>query len=317
MRIAWLGLLLLATAGTAEAQSWPSRPVRVVVPYAAGGPLDTALRVVTDHLAERLGGQFYIDNRPGAGGIVGTDLVAKAPPDGHTLVFQTSAIAILVGLHRKLPYDAERDLAPISLIGTAATTLVALPGFAASNIPELIALARQRPGQITYGSGGNGTTNHLAGELLENLAGIDLQHVPYRGAAAALNGLLARDVDMMFASTIETVPRIQSGQVKILAVTNPERSAAVPTAQTIAETVPGYDCTIWYSLFAPAGTPPEIIRRLSDAVVTLRDDPAAKARYDRLGATLIASRPEALAEKLRVEIPKWRRLIEDARIVAE
>jgi tripartite-type tricarboxylate transporter receptor subunit TctC len=297
-----------------RAEDWPSRPIRLVIPYAAGGPVDVAARIVGDRLAERFHERVLLDNRPGAGGNIGADLVAKAAPDGYTLLFTTSSISIAPSIYKSLPYDVLRDLAPISQILTQPTTLIALDGFAASTIPELIALARAQPGTITYASGGNGTTNHLSGEMLKALAGIDIVHVPYRGTAPAFTALIAGEVDMMFASTIESMPLIKAGRVKALAVTNAERSPLLPDLPTIGEFVPGYECTIWYGLWGPAGLPPEILTALSDAILALPGQPEIKARFDQFGATLVASTPQAFARHLKAEVERWAKLVAAAGI---
>jgi tripartite-type tricarboxylate transporter receptor subunit TctC len=313
MRVAILGFFLLLPL-MASAESWPSRPIRLVIPYAAGGPVDVAARIVGDRLAERFHERVLLDNRPGAGGNIGADLVAKATPDGYTLLFTTSSISIAPSIYKSLPYDVLRDLTPISQILTQPTTLIALDGFAASTIPELIALARARPGTITYASGGNGTTNHLSGEMLKALAGIDIVHVPYRGTAPAFTALIAGEVGMMFASTIESMPLIKAGRVKALAVTNAERSPLLPDLPTIGEFVPGYECTIWYGMWGPAGLPPEILTALSDAILALPGEPDIKARFDQFGATLVASTPPAFARHLKAEVDRWAKLVAAAGI---
>ena len=312
-RAAFLALALLLPF-EARAESWPSRPIRLVIPYAAGGPVDVAARIVGDKLAERFRERVLLDNRPGAGGNIGADLVAKATPDGYTLLFTTSSISIAPNIYKSLPYDVLRDLAPISQILTQPTTLIALDDFAASTIPELIALARAQPGIITYASGGNGTTNHLSGEMLKALAGIDIVHVPYRGTAPAFSALIAGEVGMMFASTIESMPLIKAGRVKALAVTNAERSPLLPDLPTIGEFVPGYECTIWYGLWGPAGLPPEILTQLSDAILALAGQPEIKARFDQFGATLVASTPQAFARHLKAEVDRWAKLVAAAGI---
>jgi tripartite-type tricarboxylate transporter receptor subunit TctC len=313
MRVAILGFFLLLPL-MASAESWPSRPIRLVIPYAAGGPVDVAARIVGDKLAERFRERVLLDNRPGAGGNIGADLVAKATPDGYTLLFTTSSISIAPSIYKSLPYDVLRDLAPISQILTQPTTLIALDGFAASTIPELIVLARARQGTITYASGGNGTTNHLSGEMLKALAGIDIVHVPYRGTAPAFTALIAGEVGMMFASTIESMPLIKAGRVKALAVTNAQRSPLLPDLPTIGEFVPGYECTIWYGMWGPAGLPPDIVTALSDAILALPGQPDIKARFDQFGATLVASTPQAFARHLKAEVDRWAKLVAAAGI---
>jgi tripartite-type tricarboxylate transporter receptor subunit TctC len=310
---AWLVLNVLSSLGV-RAEAWPARPIRLVIPYAAGGPVDVAARIVGDRLADRFHERVLLDNRPGAGGNIGADVVAKATPDGYTLLFTTSSISIAPSVYKSLSYDLLRDLAPISQILTQPTTLIALEDFTAGTIPQLIKLARAAPGTLTYASGGNGTTNHLSGEMLKTMAKIDIVHVPYRGTAPAFTALIGGEVKMMFASTIESMPLIKSGRVKALAVTNAERSPLLPDLPTIGESVPGYECTIWYGLWGPAGLPPEILTQLSDAILALCDQPDVKARFDQFGATLVASTPEAFALHLRAEVEKWAKLVAAAHI---
>jgi tripartite-type tricarboxylate transporter receptor subunit TctC len=314
MRRAALLLWMLLLPLDAGAETWPSRPLRLVIPYAAGGPVDVAARIVGDKLAERFHARVLLDNRPGAGGNIGSDLVAKASPDGYTLLFTTSSIAIAPSIYKSLSYDVLRDLAPISQILTQPTTLIAQESFSASTIPELIALARAKPGTLTYASGGNGTTNHLSGEMLKALAKIDIVHVPYRGTAPAFTALMGGEVAMMFASTIESMPLIKSGRVKALAVTNAERSPLLPDLPTIGEFVPGYECTIWYGLWGPAGLPSGILAQLSDAILALPGQPDVKARFDQFGATLVASTPQAFARHLKAEVERWAKLVAAAGI---
>ena len=310
-------LVLLCAPAAARADGWPTRPIRLIIPYAAGGPVDVAARIVGDRLAERFRVSVLLDNRPGAGGNIGAEVVAKAAPDGYMLLFTTSSITIAPSLYRALSYDLQRDLTPIGQILTQPTTLIALPDFPASTIPELIAMARRAPGTLTFASGGNGTTNHLSGEMLKALAKIDIVHVPYRGTAPAFTALMGGEVSMMFASTLESMPLIKGGRVKPLAVTNAARSPMLPDLPTIGEFVPGYECTIWYGMWAPTALPADILAQLSQAVQALRDQPDVKARFDQFGATLVAGTPAALAEHVRAEVEKWAKLAAAAGIQPE
>ena len=309
------GLLgIAASAAPALAADYPNRPVHWLIGFAAGGPVDIVARILSQWLSEHFGQQFVVENRAGSGGNIAAATAINATPDGYTLLFTTSSISIAPSIYKSLPYDVLRDLTPISQILTQPTTLIALDGFAASTIPELIALARAQPGTITYASGGNGTTNHLSGEMLKALAGIDIVHVPYRGTAPAFTALIAGEVDMMFASTIESMPLIKAGRVKALAVTNAERSPLLPDLPTIGEFVPGYECTIWYGMWGPAGLPPEILTALSDAILALPGEPDIKARFDQFGATLVASTPPAFARHLKAEVDRWAKLVAAAGI---
>ena len=304
-------------AGAIAQQNWPNRPVKIVIPYAAGGPVDAAARAFSDPLAKHFGQNFLIENRPGAGGNIGSDYVAKAAPDGYTLLLNTTAIAISPGYYRKMAYNVEKDLAPISHIFTGATVLAASNKFAANSVPELIRMAKANPGRITFGSSGNGTTNHLSGELLKSHAGIDLLHVPFGGAAQALISMMGGQTDMMFASALELAPRAKAGQIKALAVTNAQRTSALPDVPTIGEAVPGYESTIWYGLFAPAAISPDIVGKLSSVLVPLANVPEIRTYFDSLGAVFVGSRPDALAKLVREEIVKWRRVMQQAGVAAD
>ncbi len=310
-------LLAAASGGALAQQNWPTRPVKIVIPYVAGGPVDAAARAFGEPLAKHFGQNFYIDNKPGAGGNIGSDQVAKAAPDGYTLLLNTTAIAISPGYYKSLAYNVEKDLAPISLISTGATVLAASLKFPASNVADLIKMAKANPGKITFGSSGVGTTNHLSGELLKSLAGIDMLHVPFGGSAQALTSMIGGQTDLMFASSLDLAPRIKAGQIKGIAVTNALRTSALPDLQTIGETVPGYESTIWYGLFAPAAIPQDIVGKLSAQLVPLAAVPEIKAKFEGLGATFIASRPDVLAKTVREEIVKWKRVIQQAGIVPE
>ena len=310
-------LVVPALACAQNAASWPVKPVRIVIPYVAGGPVDAAARNFGEPLAKKFGQNFYIDNKPGAGGNIGSDQVAKAAPDGYSLLLNTTAIAISPSYYKKLAYDVEKDLAPISLISTGATVMAASLKFPANNVAELIKMAKANPGKITFGSSGVGTTNHLSGELLKALAGIDILHVPFGGSAQALTSMIGGQTDLMFASSLDLAARIKAGQIKGLAVTNAQRTPVLPDLQTIGETVSGYESTIWYGLYAPVATPKEIIAKLSVELVPLAKDPEIRAKFETLGATFIASRPEVLAKTTHDEIAKWRRVIQQAGIVPE
>jgi tripartite-type tricarboxylate transporter receptor subunit TctC len=312
--ICLIAAVLCGIAPNVCAESWPERPIRLIIPYAAGGPVDVAARIVGDKLTERFHVRVLLDNRPGAGGNIGSDLAAKAAPDGYTLLFTTSSISIAPSMYKSLPYDVLRDLAPISQVLTQPTTLIALPSLPIDTIPQLIARARAEPGTLTYASGGNGTTNHLSGEMLKALAKIDIVHVPYRGTAPAFTGLLAGEVKTMFASTLESMPLIRAGRVKALAVTNAARTPLLPDLPTIGEFVPGYECTIWYGLWGPARLPAPILSQISDVIQGLPRQPDVVARFDQFGATLVASTPEAFAIHLKAEVEKWARLVAEAGI---
>src|SRR6185369_1579228 len=244
---------LLACASVCQAQDYPSRPIRIIVPSTAGGSVDTLARMVGTHLAQRWGQQVVIDNRSGAGGIIGGEITAKAPPDGYTLIMATvAAMATNVSLAKKLPYDPVRDFAPITLVASQQIVLLVNPGVAAKSAQDLIKLARAKPGQLTFASAGNGSGGHLSGELLKILAGIDLTHVPYKGIAPAIVDVISGQVTMTFTSIISGTPHIRSGKVRSLAVSGAHRSPALPEVPTMIESgVRGYESSTWYGLLAP------------------------------------------------------------------
>src|SRR2546428_7985534 len=263
MRI-FLMLLAMLVSHAALAQAWPNRPVRLLVPFAAGaGTNDIMARLVGQHLGAGLGQPVVIENRAGAGGIAGTDAAAKAAPDGYTFLMTNVSLVTSAYLYARLPYDAQRDFVPVTLVNTAPLMLVVHPSVAASSVQELIALAKANPGRLTYGSGGVGSTPHLSGELFKSLAGIDAVHVPYKGGAPALNDLLGGQLSFMIENVPGTMPFVKGGKLRGLAITSAQRSPLDPALPTMAESgVPSYEVVGWQGLFAVAGTPPEIVARL-------------------------------------------------------
>ncbi len=298
----------------AVAQSaYPDKPIRMLLPYPPGAGSDVIARLLAQKLSDNVGQQVIVDNRGGAGGNIGMELAAKAPADGYTLVLAlTSQLAINPALFKKLPYDPIRDYAPITLIGSAPYVLVVHPAVPATSVRELIALAKSRRGQLTFASAGNGSGGHLAAELLKSLAGIDMIHVPYKGAGPALPDLISGQVQLTFATYSATGQHVRSGRLRALGVTTARRSPALPDLPTIAEAgVAGYDSSVWYGLLAPAGTPPQIIARLN--AETLRVLTSADLR-ERIGAEAIeaiGSSPESFAAHIKRELAKW------AKVVAE
>jgi tripartite-type tricarboxylate transporter receptor subunit TctC len=305
------------TAAQAQAQEWPTQPIRLIANAAAGGGVDLVARSIAEPLSRRLGVAVVVDNRGGAGGNIAAEQVARAAPDGYTLLLASSAIVISPAMYKTLSYSVEKDFAPISMVATSATALAARPDFGPSTIPELIKAAKAAPAKITFGSAGIGTTNHLAGELLKALAGIELVHVPFKGGGPAIQALIGGQIDLVVSSTLELAPRITSGKVKGIAVTNAVRSAVLPDLPTIAESLPGYECTIWFGLFAPAATPKQVVSKLASESVALARLDDVKARLTKVGATLVASDPEALARAVREDVPKWQRVTKQAGITPE
>lgn len=285
---------------------YPSKPVTLIVPQAPGGANDTVARLVAHKLSENLGQQFVVENRPGAGGNVGTALAAKAARDGYTLMLTVqSAHVINPALYKSTGFDPVKDFAPVSLVGTVAYVLVAHPAFPANNIKELIAEAKSKPGQLNYASAGNGTLNHLLGEILKTQAGIDVVHIPYKGAAASATDVVGGRVPLSFQSMPSVVSFIQAGKLKVLGVANEKRVPSLPNMPTIGETIPGFGATSWYGMFAPAGTPKEIITRLHGEIVKALGAKDLQDKMAAQGAEPAANTPEEFAAMIQQELPKW------------
>ena len=298
---------LALLAGAVSAQSYPSKPVRVVIPWPPGGSNDVVGRIVTQKVGENLGQQFIVDNRAGAGGTIGTDIVVKSQPDGYTIKFgSTSSIAVSPNLYPKLPYDILRDLTPVAQVASAPILLAVHPSVPARTMRDLIALARAKPGQLTYASSGSGSSLHLCGEYLKYLAKIDLLHVPYKGAGLALPDLVAGQVQLLFSDMAPFVPYVKTGRLRILAVTTAERSKLYPDIPTIAESgAPGYDLTGWYGVLVPTGTPRPIIERLHGELMKAMHAPDMQERYVTLGLEPVESTPEQFGTYIRAELAKW------------
>ena len=315
-------ILLAAALAAAPLAAWaafPERPLRLVVPFPAGGAADLMARGLAQHLGEQLGQQVVIDNRGGAGGTVACEIVARAPADGYTLLFGTMGTqAINPALYSKLRYDPLKDFAPIALTHITPRVLVVGPSVKARTVGELIALARAKTGQLTYGSAGNGSSSHLSGALFESLAGVDLVHVPYKGSAPLLTDLLAGRVDATFDSFTVYEEHIKSGRVRALAVTSRMRMAALPQVPTLAEAgLPGYEVSIWLGVLAPAGTPKEVVTALHAAVIRAMADAGMKRQLTALGIEPAASTPDEFSALIRSEIPKWARLVKASGAMVE
>lgn len=291
---------------SAAAQTYPVKPIRLVVPFAPGGPVDTLARAMTPKLSEALGQQIIIDNRAGAGSTIGTDVVAKAPPDGYTLLITSSSIAINPSIYPKMPFDATRDLAPISQLSTSSLIVVVHPSIPARSIKELIALAKARKGELVYASSGTGSAPHLSVELFNSMTGTRMVHVPHKGAAPATLDLLAGNVALMFNNLISAVPNVQAGKLRALAVTGASRTPALPDLPTIAEAgVPGYEASTWYAMFAPAATPGPILERLHRDVAATMKSPEVRKTLSAVGIDPVGGTPAELARYLRSELVKW------------
>lgn len=300
-----------AAQGTsAPAASFPAKPVRFILPVAAGSTSDTLARLVAQALAARLGQQVVSENQPGAGGNVGVPMAARAAPDGHTLLLISSAQAISPGIYSKLSYDLERDFQPVTQLADGLYMLTIHPSIPAKSVKELVALARGRPGQLSYGSAGVGTGTHLTGELLKSLAAIDLLHVPYRGIGPAIGELAGGQISMAFLGLPSGLPQMQAGKVRALGVTSARRSSVAPNLPTLAEAgLPGFESTTWQGIVVPASTPREIVSRLHAESVRALQAPEVKERFAALGVDSVGNSPEQFARYIHAEIQKWGKLI--------
>ena len=307
-RILHLGMLCIAAlcAGQALAQAYPTKPVRLVVPFPPGGPTDILGRAIGAKLGELLGQPVIIDNRGGAGGGIGADNVAKSAPDGYSLLLGTTGThTINPNLYSKLSYDPVKDFAPISLVVRYLNILVVNPKVPAKNVAELIALARQKPGQVTFGSAGNGSSNHLTAEMLASMSGVKMQHIPYKGSGPALNDVIAGQIDFMFDQYSTVGPNIKAGKLRAIGIATRERHALLPDVPTIAETIPGFEVHPWYAMFAPAGTPRTIIDRLNADLVKVMTSPEIRERMATLGWDPVTNTPEQLAAQIKSELAVW------------
>jgi len=306
----------LVLAVTAQAQSWPARPLRLIVISSPGGASDIMARMLGEQMTAGLGQPVIIDNRPSAGGIVGTDLAAKAPGDGYTLLLGSpAAFAIAPHLNPKLPYDPVRDFAPVGQFASLAFALVAHPGLAAQTVSELLALAKSRPGTINFASAGNATTTHLVGELFKSVTAADIVHVPFKGAAPAMTALAGGQVQILFDALVTAVPQINSGRVRALAITGRSRSALLPAVPTMAEAgVSTFVVGSWFGLFVPARTPPAVIARLNAEIAKAAQSREVRERLGRLGAEISAGSSEAFGQFVREESERFGRLIRSAKI---
>ena len=309
------GVVAFACASSAYAQDYPIRPIRYIVGQAPGGSSDTLARMITQRAGDGLGQPLVVDNRPGATGIIGAEVVAKANPDGYTLLQAATSHATNPAMQAKLPYDSLRDFTPISLLSQQPNIWVVHPSVPAKNIKELIAYAKARPGQLNFGSSGTGGSQHLAGELLKGMTGIDMVHIPYKGSPPALVDLLAGRVPIMSSTMPPVLPHIRTGKVRALAVTSTRRSPAVPEVPTVAESgVPGYEAIAWQGLLAPGGTPKAIVARLNAEFVKVMKQPDIVAKLNEQGYETVASTPDWFAAYLKSEIVKWTKVIKTAGI---
>ena len=304
-------LALAATAATA--QDFPSKPVKIVLPFAAGGSSDPVARILARQLAASMGQPFVVENRPGAGGNLGGEIVAKSPPDGYTLLFAAGSTAVNVSLYSRMPYHPLKDLEPVIHVATLSGILVAHPSVPASTVEELLRFARSKPGGLTYASAGSGTVPHLAGELFRAGAGIEMTHVPYKGSNPALTDLIGGQVQLMFANVPGTLQHVKAGKLKVLAATGNRRLALLPDVPTIAESgLPGYDAPNWYGVFAPAGTPPAIVAKLNAEINKAMATPEFLDHMRLEGAEAVGGSPAQFRTFVQGEINRWAPVVKAA-----
>ncbi len=308
----------LLAAASVQAQRYPERPVRAVVPFPAGGGTDILARLLLQKVSVRLGATFVIDNRAGAGGTIGTEIVAKAPADGYTILVASSSHTINPSVYRKLGYNPARDFAPVTLIASGPGLLVVHPAVPAKSVKELIALGKAKPGQLNYASAGNGTPPHLAAELFKSMAGVDFVHVPYKGNVPAFVDLIAGSVSLSFPTITSGLPPVRSGKLRALGVTSKQRSAVVPEIPTIAEAgLPGYEATTWYGMLAPAATPAGIVTRLQREMVDAIGLPDIRDKLLAQGLEPVGNKPSEFAGIISAELVKWSKVVAAAGVKAE
>ena len=307
--LACMSVASMAAAGSARALDYPTRPVHLIVGYPAGGTTDILARLVGQYLSERLGQQFIIDNRSGAGNNIGTEQVVNAAPDGYTLLLVNPANAINATLYEKLPFNFVRDIAPVAGIIRVPNVMEVNPAVPARSVAEFIAYAKKSPGKVNMASSGNGTSIHVSGELFKMMTGVDMLHVPYRGSAPALTDLMGGQVQVLFDNMPSSVEYIKAGKLRPLAVTTAKRSDALPDVPTVAETVPGYEASAWFGLGAPKGTPAEIVDKLNAAVNAGLADPKLKARLVDLGGTMLIGPPADFGKLIGEETEKWAKVV--------
>lgn len=311
------GVLALGS-GSAMAQAYPNKPVRWIVPFPPAGAMDVIARTLAERMSASMGQQFVVENRPGAGGNIGSEVVARSAPDGYTIMIASIGLAVNPSLYSKMAFDPQKDLEPIALLAVVPNMLVAHPSLGAKSVKEVIDLARAQPGKLTYASAGNGTSIHLAGELFALMAGVDMVHIPYKGSGPAVTDLIGGQVNIMFDSITSASPHVKSGKLRAYAITTAKRSQTLPNLPTIAESgLPGYDLSPWFATFAPAGTPRAIVDKLNAEMLRAINLPEVRQRMDAIGAEVIGGTPDQLRAHLRGETERWSRVIRERGIKAD
>jgi tripartite-type tricarboxylate transporter receptor subunit TctC len=316
--LAVTGILALTFSALAVAQTYPSRPVKIIVPFAAGGPADNFARFMGQRLGDALGQPFVVENRPGGGSVIGTDVVAKSAPDGHTLLLMSNAHTVNETLLINKPFNLTRDFVGVAPINSSDLVLVAHPSVKAGNLKELMAMAKAAPGKFNYASSGPGTPYHMAGELFKSMAGVYVVHIPYRGSSGARTDIIGGQVDMMFDAVTTMTEQVKAGKVKAIATSGQQRSAVLPDVPTLNEAgLAGYDATIWLGLMAPKGTPKAVVDKLNDAVTKIASSADVKAQWGKQGAAPILLTAEAFDKYIKDDIDKWAKVIKTAGIKAD
>ena len=302
----------------AFAQAWPTKPISLVVPFATGGTTDVLARAVGQELSKALGQPVIVESKPGAGATLGADFVAKAKPDGHTFLMGAVHHTIATSVYKSLPYDFQKDLAPVSIVALVPNVLVVNPAVAAKNVAELSALAKSQPGKLTYGSNGNGTGQHLIGAQFESMAGVDILHVPYRGSAPLTTDLLGGQITMSFDTITPVLPHIKAGKLRALAVTTNKRSAALPDVPTLDEAgLKGFNLGTWFGILAPAATPAPIVDRVSKEIARIVNQPDFRKKMEEIGAETIGSTPAQMARQIKDDTERFAKLVKDAKVTIE
>jgi tripartite-type tricarboxylate transporter receptor subunit TctC len=315
MRLA--AVLLLSFASLADA-AWPERPIHLVVPWAPGGSTDILARAVADKLTQSLGQPVIVENKPGASGNIGSDLVAKAKPDGYTILFGSmSTHAINPSMYSNMPFDGVEDFTPISMLAFVTNTMVVNPSLPAHDVKEFIAYCKAHPGQVAFASAGPGSTNHLSAALMEKMAGIKMLHVPYKGGAPAVVATVAGETQVLFTAGTQSLPHVKAGKLRLLAVTESHRSALLPDTPTVGETIPGYEMAVWYGAFAPKGLPPELTRKLNAEINRAMMLPDVKGRMEAIGVEPVNVTPEEFSKVLHADARKWGELVKELGIKTE
>ena len=313
--------MVLAVVSTAafsqDAANYPSRPIRMIVPFAPGGGLDISTRLIGQKLTEKWGQNVVVDSRPGAATIVGTEIASKAVPNGYTVLMITTTFAINPGLYPKLPYDPGKDFTPVTQLNSQPNVIVVSPSFAGNSVKDLVALAKAKPGELTFATPGAGSAPHLAAEMFQRAAGVSMIHVPYKGIPPAVTDVIGGRVTMLFTTTISAAPHIKAGKMRAVAITSAKRQASMPDVPTIGETLPGYRAEAFQGMVVPAGVPPAIVNKLSEEVARIVRLPDVAQRFELDGAEPVGSTPKEFAAFLKAEMQKWSKVIKDAGVKPE